>query len=205
MATAQKPATRRRRPVQARSRLTVDAILEAAARLFDRGSATTNGIARLAGVSIGSLYEYFPNKDAILQSLVEGHVREAVASLRTQIEALPPGRTSLRAGIRRMIEAMLELHADRPGLHRIFVDRVMGLPAVRRLVVRHERELREVIARWLEQQPEVKVPRVETATRVLVEGTDALVHRYVEDDEGIGKAEFIDELTRLWVGYLRGG
>ena len=53
MSDPTKPAGRRRKPVQERSRHTVDSILEAATRLFDRGTATTNGIAKLAGVSIG--------------------------------------------------------------------------------------------------------------------------------------------------------
>lgn len=181
------------------------AILEAAARIFERGSATTNGIARLAGVSIGSLYEYFPNKDAILESLVDRHVQEAVARLRQELRALPPERTPLAVGVRRLVELMLELHADRPGLHRLFVGRVMGLPAVRRRIVASERHVRDELVAWLRAHPEVQGLDVAMAGRVVVEGTDALVHRFVEDDEGVTAEAFALELTRLWVGYLRGG
>jgi AcrR family transcriptional regulator len=68
--------TRRRSPTQTRSRATVDHILEGAARVFRREgwNATTNRVAREAGVSIGSLYEYFPNKQALLMALAERHV-----------------------------------------------------------------------------------------------------------------------------------
>lgn len=69
----------RRMPTQVRARLTVEAVVEAAARVFRREgwSATTNRIAAEAGVSIGSLYEYFPNKEAILVAIAREHVHVA--------------------------------------------------------------------------------------------------------------------------------
>ena len=78
----------RRQPRQARSRDTVEVLLEAAARVFRRDGwrATTNRIAAEAGVSVGSLYEYFPNKQALLAALAERHLeiaeREIAAALR---------------------------------------------------------------------------------------------------------------------------
>ena len=74
----------RKTPVQQRSRRTVDKILSAAARILveDGYSAmTTNDVAAAAGVSIGSLYQYFPNKDALLRALVERHLDDVERSL----------------------------------------------------------------------------------------------------------------------------
>ena len=68
----QKPAPRA--PRQGRARHKVELILEAAIRLLDKGGLpllTTNAVAELAGVSIGTLYQYFPNKEAILAALTE--------------------------------------------------------------------------------------------------------------------------------------
>ncbi len=79
---------RRRRPVQARSQATVDYVIEAAARVFRREGfgATTNRIAVEAGVSIGTLYEYFPDKRALLVALAERHVDLAERGIRAAIE-----------------------------------------------------------------------------------------------------------------------
>ena len=204
MPAAPKPSKRRRRPIQARSQQTVAAILEAAARLYERGTTTTNRIAQLAGVSIGSLYEYFPNKDAIVSALLDKHMGEAVARLQQQIAELDPSTTPLELGIRRLVEVMLELHADRPELHRLFMDRLMGLPPVRRRLSELELEIRAAIVDWLQLHPEVQLIDIPLAGRVLVESSDALIHRYVENDEGVSPEEFAAELTRLWSGYLRG-
>jgi AcrR family transcriptional regulator len=69
----------RRRPSQARAKHKVEWVLEAAAQVFrsEGRAATTNRIAQRAGVSVGTLYEYFPNKEALLLALAERHVEEA--------------------------------------------------------------------------------------------------------------------------------
>ncbi len=195
---------RRRRPVQDRSRHTVESILEAATRLFDRGAATTNGIARLAGVSIGSLYEYFPNKDAILGQLFETHVDEATQALARALDELDPEETVLEDGVRALVATVLSEHVERPGLQRLFLERIAGLPAVRTRIAEAERRLRGVLQAWLALHPEVAVPDIELAARVVVEGSNALVHGYVAENEGVEPETFVDEVTRLWTGYLCG-
>ena len=70
-------STPRKRPRQQRSQATWAAILDAATQLFQRlgyAGTTTNRVAELAGVSIGSLYQYFPDKDALLLALAERHI-----------------------------------------------------------------------------------------------------------------------------------
>jgi AcrR family transcriptional regulator len=83
-----KPITPRRRPSQARARSKVEYLLQAAAQVFraEGYSATTNRIAERAGVSIGTLYEYFPNKEALLLALAERHVTEAERGIGAALE-----------------------------------------------------------------------------------------------------------------------
>ena len=87
-----KPITPRRRPSQARSRSKVEYLLEAAAQVFraEGYSATTNRIAERAGVSIGTLYEYFPNKEALLLALADRHVTEAERGITAALEHKEP-------------------------------------------------------------------------------------------------------------------
>ena len=83
------PVRPRKEPRHERARATVDAILMAAAHILrTEGSeaATTNRIAELAGVSIGSLYQYFPNKQAVVGALRERHAEWFGGRLRAEID-----------------------------------------------------------------------------------------------------------------------
>src|SRR5215471_19293099 len=78
----------RKKPRQERSHATVDAILDATARVlctigYDRAS--TNRIALAAGVSVGSLYQYFPSKEALVAALIERHVEQMTSLVKSKI------------------------------------------------------------------------------------------------------------------------
>jgi AcrR family transcriptional regulator len=100
----------RKSPSQDRSRQTVERILEAAARIFHEqgyAGATTNDIADEAGLSIGSLYQYFPNKDALLAALTKRHITTTTSSLADMIGKLPEDSgfdVILRAVVRFLVE-----------------------------------------------------------------------------------------------------
>jgi AcrR family transcriptional regulator len=86
----------RRKPRQARSRATVETIVEAAAQILERqgpGGLTTNGVAERAGVSIGSVYQYFPDKQALL-----------LAAARRELGREPSRRNALMAALIDWIE-----------------------------------------------------------------------------------------------------
>ncbi|TVQ86606.1 MAG: TetR/AcrR family transcriptional regulator [Deltaproteobacteria bacterium] len=111
---------RRRRPVQERSKVTVDALIEATAQVLvaeGYARATTNRIAKRAGVSIGTLYQYFRDKDALIEALTERHLRSLV-----QVAAGPlTGATDLPIPelTRRIVDALIEMHRTDPALHQV--------------------------------------------------------------------------------------
>ena len=81
---ARKRLEPRKRPAQSRSVETVNAVLEAAARILERDGLecyTTNAVAERAGVSIGSFYQYFPNKDALTVALIERETAVLLADI----------------------------------------------------------------------------------------------------------------------------
>jgi AcrR family transcriptional regulator len=110
----------RKQPLQDRSRETVAVILEAAARILEeRGfeGYNTNAIAERGGISVGSLYQYFPNKDALTLALIERFEGTLLQSVRTAIGG-SEGR-NLQTSLKLLIGALLEAHAERAKLNRI--------------------------------------------------------------------------------------
>jgi AcrR family transcriptional regulator len=112
-----KSLIRRRQPTQRRAQETVGAILDAVIRLLKRGgvsAVTTNSVAETAGVSIGSVYQYFPNKQAIFIALHERHIHQVDQVLRRKISE-SEGET-LDVLVASLLDGMIEMHASDPEL-----------------------------------------------------------------------------------------
>jgi AcrR family transcriptional regulator len=195
----------RRKPSQRRSQVTVAAILDAAARVFEeRGfdAGTTNRVAEKAGVSIGSLYEYFPNKDALLVAVVE---RELERERSTLLAILAPAASErgLAAQLFAFVETLVELHARRPALHQI-LEQADHPPAAHACVLRFEESLAHALAESLRgARPSLR--DADTAAHLIVQTSESLAHRFVlRGIHDLDRAEFVRELTRLLLGYALG-
>jgi AcrR family transcriptional regulator len=130
----------RKQPSQARSRATVNAILEAAARILtapERVSFSTNTVAEMAGVSIGTLYQYFPSKEAILTELGRRHAEKMNEVVMTALDAALDD--SLKTIVSSLIKAFIVAHATQPTLH-------LALIGYREERPRHEALLGEIDA-----------------------------------------------------------
>lgn len=205
---ARKPSTLpRKTPAQQRSRATVEVLLDATARVLVRDGfdhASTNRIAECAGVSIGSLYQYFPNKAALVAALVARHNREMLELLRRSMEAV--AALDIASAMPELIRAMVEAHQVDPELHRIFDEQVprMGQPGE---IPGIEREILALVRAYLERcRGEITVPHLDMATFVCVTTIEALTHEFVIRGPGGrpgGREQFVAEVARLVVGYLR--
>ncbi len=112
--------TMRKLPQQARSQETVEAIVTAAARVLAKAGwarFTTNAVAETAGVSIGSLYQYFPNKQALIFAIKQRHFADLQAVIDAACDA---GEfLSIYDRVERLVSGMIGAHALDPALHRI--------------------------------------------------------------------------------------
>jgi AcrR family transcriptional regulator len=111
----------RKDPRQARSRATIGAILDATARILgERGWAglTTNAAAELAGVSIGSLYQYFPNKLALVEAVRRRHFDEVLAVLRLAAD----DKITRAHRIKALVDGMIAVHSRYPAAHRVLLE-----------------------------------------------------------------------------------
>ena len=118
--TTTKRTPLRREPKQQRSRQTVDAVLEAVRLVVKRHGTqaiTTNRIAEAAGVSIGSLYQYFPDKRTIFTALHDRHVED----VRQVIERTTAACASepLEEFTRELVQGLVNVHAEAAELHEI--------------------------------------------------------------------------------------
>jgi len=125
MAARSKRSSVRREPKQRRARQTADAVLDAAVRVLKRegfSALTTNRIAEVAGVSIGSLYQYFPDKSAIFEALHRRHTNEIDRMVESTL--IEHATSSLDELIRAMVEVMVDTHAIDPELHNLLMTEV---------------------------------------------------------------------------------
>ncbi|GIW40858.1 MAG: TetR family transcriptional regulator [Candidatus Binatia bacterium] len=197
----------RKRPRQERSRRTVEAILQAAARVFSaRGYAgtSTNLIAEEAGVSVGSLYQYFPSKDAILLALAERHMEETFGAVlrRVREKRHAPVPELLRA----LVDALLDAHRVDPALHRVLFEGAHPDALFRRrLLELHDRGVdvaRELIE---ERSSELAVEHPEIASVLVVQVLQGIAQALtLRQSELLEKPEFRSELVRLLENYLLG-
>jgi len=196
----------RKEASQERSRATVDALVEATARILVRegfDKASTNRIAQEAGVSIGSLYQYYPSKEALVVALIDRHNREIMQVVRgtlAEVAAQP-----VEEAVRTLVAVAIRAHRIDPKLHRVLTEQI---PRTGRLekVEAFNREIYALFRAFLEDhRDELRTVDLGLAAFVCVTSIEALTHTAVLhrseilSDDGVGV--LVDEATRLVVRY----
>jgi AcrR family transcriptional regulator len=203
------PTNPRKSASQERSRATVQALLDATARVltkegYDRAS--TNRIAATAGVSVGSLYQYFPNKEALVAALVARHNREMLDLLREALKEV--ASLDLATAIAKLVRAAVDAHRVDPALHRVFDEQVPRMGQLAKIEAL-QGETFQLVRSYLEKRrDEISVRDLDSTTSILVTTVEALTHQFVIHRPGAPERDrdrFIDEVTRLVVGYLQPG
>jgi AcrR family transcriptional regulator len=123
----QNQSLERRAPRQSRSRAKVELMLEAASRLIERDgldAVNTNRIAELAGVSIGSLYQYFPDKMALIEALAQREMAAVSSQVIAALSGPPPAAPGDR--VRQIVRAVFGVFGARSGVQRQLLERALG-------------------------------------------------------------------------------
>ncbi|MGW6932639.1 TetR/AcrR family transcriptional regulator [Lentzea sp. NPDC054927] len=204
MPSADRHLEPRRKPRQVRAELTRDRILTAAAHVFSEhgyAAGTTNRIAEHARISIGSLYQYFPNKDAILAELLVRHVDRGSWKHAEEVD-LSPG--TLEAVVRALVRDAIDNHRDDPQLLRIMVEEGQFSQELRDTITRHSAQrvaqVRDVFAR----HPDVHVRNLDIAVELIVFTVELNTHRLAAFPETAAIETVENELVDMVTRYLRG-
>jgi AcrR family transcriptional regulator len=199
----------RKAPRQQRSRVTVDVIVEAATRvLARRGWArfTTNEIAAVAGVSVGSLYQYFPNKLAIAEAIRQRHLDEVLVALSGSGEG-DSEAVALDQRVERFVDGVIAAHSVDQALHRVLVDEVplAARSSYPEFEAQYQRRYRVLVASSANAGRGARDDNNnedETAARMLSSAVEGVVHAAARRGE-LGLPALRSELVRLVLAYLR--
>jgi len=201
------PTTPRKNASQERSRATVDALIEATARILVREGfekTSTNRIAEVAGVSVGSLYQYFPSKEALVAAVIHRHQEETMAIVRTtlcEIADMP-----IEKAVRRLVTVAIDAHRINPKLHRVLAEQI---PRAGKLDTEaFIREVHSLVRAYFENhRKEMRKIDLDIATFLCVSTIEAVAHNTVLNQaEALPEKTvrtLVDETTRMVVGYLR--
>ncbi|RXT48247.1 TetR family transcriptional regulator [Bosea sp. Tri-44] len=191
----------RKEPRQARSRATVEAVVEAGARILSEqgwGGFTTNKVADTAGVSIGSLYQYFPDKLSLVDAIRRRHIDDSLAAVRSALAETQ----SLLAFTEALVSNIIEAHSIHPGLHRVLLDEAPGLEAYRD-------QNSQIEAQYLALYTEAAsaygahdrgVPAA-TVGLVISDAIDGVIHNAARRGR-LREPQLRDELVRMICSYL---
>jgi AcrR family transcriptional regulator len=195
----------RKKAVQARARATVDAILRATAHIlvkdgYDRAS--TNKIALRAGVSIGSLYQYFPSKEALVAALMDKHMEEMADVLRAEFARL--ATLPLERAAEDIVRLMVAAHAVDPKLHKVLVEQVPRIGMLEQAEIL-EREMAMLVRAYLEsKRGEIVVADLDLGAFIVMGIVEALTHIAVLKRPDLLGESFVREVSAAVVRYLRG-
>ena len=186
----------RKQPKQDRSKNTVEALIEATARLIESeglAALSTNRVAEVAGVSVGSLYQYFPNKEALIEEVrarFGARFQTALLELLGKLHGL-----AVRDALRAWVTMLVSLHADSPGVHNAVGT---GTPA------ESHQALSRVITGYLDAHAaEVRRPDRKLAGRVMMDTAEALVHNTaLREPALLNDARWVGEVCDLLERYL---
>ncbi len=196
----------RKSPRQGRAKATVTAILDATARILaEEGfeAVNTNRVAEVAGVSVGSLYQYFPNKAALVGAVAVRHTEAMAAIVAAGVHAA--AGDDLPDLVQTLIRATMQAHAENPKLRRAIIEELARIGRPARIAELKQNIHQSVMALLSARRSGIKVNDIAMAAFVIVNTVEHLTH--VAQTAGYGARELgrlERELNELILAYLVG-
>lgn len=197
------PGSGRKQPKQARAQQTVQRILAATRELIVAhgvAALTTNRIAEAAHVNIATLYQYFPNKEAVLDALLASYMGEMATALDALLASLDDAASiedSTRAWTLGSMLYFRQTQGVLPELMR--AGNSAGLPALQRLEHRLLAAMRRFLMR---RRAQLDVPDLDAAVYVAFHAAAAIISRHLLAPDWLRDEEIVEELVRLMLRYF---
>lgn len=196
--------TARNQPQQPRSRATVSVILDGAIRVLEQDGwdgLTTSRVAEVAGVSVGTLYQYFAHREAIVEALQNRELERAAAMLERLLKSPEP--QSDRELARSVVEALFGLYKAAPALHRVLAVDGLRFSPPETVVAFDARSVGLLKAFLGFAAPRLRPMNLEAAAFVIYQSVRASMLAYfLEAPAGVDDRAIVDELTELVVRFL---
>jgi AcrR family transcriptional regulator len=165
-------------------------------------ASTTTRVAEVAGVSIGSLYQYFPSKEALVAALIDAHISK-VLSLLAESTAPLQGAT-LELAVRTLIDAILKMHAIDPELHAVLTSHFPDVEGIEKVRVLNDQALMLVQGYLDAHRSRIRPTNTRLAAFILVNAVQAVVSAAVVAKEvRLEDEELANELKALVLRFLQ--
>ncbi len=198
--TSKRRTTPRKLPQQDRSKFTVDVILTATAHILTEAGyakASTNRIAERAGISIGSLYQYFPNKESLVTALRARHVSNMMAVIESKLR--DHFDAPIAVVLPEIVKASIAAHALAPTLHKVLHEQVPRLSGTE-----SENRMIELLRTYLAKQCDCVQPQNLDSLVFVIERTiEALTHAAViERSDLLQDGQLEPEISEMLLSYV---
>jgi AcrR family transcriptional regulator len=195
----------RKQPQQARSKATVTAVLDATIRILDRegpDAATTTRIAEIAGISIGTLYQYFSHRDAILDALQDREFERAM-HLMERVLGRAGSEGPAKDVAREVIQGLLALYAEAPALHRVLALEGLRVTPAHRVHAFDMRVIAVIRSFLAASRLAIRRKNLDAAAFVVFQSVRAsMLARMLEQPPGVDDETLAEELTDMVLRYL---
>lgn len=190
---------------QFRAQETIDVILEATSELLkEKGfkSVSTNKIVEKAGVSIGTLYQYFPSKESVLSFLLQKQFNKTTDEFLKHLDQIDLKNKTLKQGIEEILSTLFKHYDVKGPIYKELLFSVISLESLKFTLQNDERVSKALLEKMKTFESEIKVENLEKAIFVIIYSLKGVHFGNLFSGKGFSRSEMAKEMTNLIYSYL---